>query len=284
MQKSYIPWWMKLSAKIILSRLPIPYNFWKNLALISHGNMDEPNYAYQVFTQHFNRFKSTDKEFVSLELGPGDSLFSALISKALGGSKTYLVDVGDFAGKDIAKYQVMAQFLLAKNLPIAGIENCQNLDDILHLCSANYLTSGLSSLRSIPDSSIDFIWSHGVIELIRRSELLITLKELRRILKPNGICSHLIPLVDSLGDLNSLRFSQDIWESNFMANSGFYANRLRYSQLLELFKAAGFNPEVVQIRRWDTLPLSKAKLSQEFRAMADEELSIYSFTVILQPA
>jgi SAM-dependent methyltransferase len=284
MLKTYIPWWVKLSTKVVLSRLPISYHFWKNFALISHGGMDEPEYAYQVFTQHFNRFKSPNREFVSLELGPGDSLFSALISKALGGSKTYLVDVGDFAGKDIKKYQAMAKFLKDKNLPVENIENCQTLTDILELCSASYLTSGLTSLKNIPDSSVDFIWSHGVIELIRRSELLETLKELRRIIKPHGICSHLIPLVDSLGELNSLRFSQDVWESKFMADSGFYANRLRYSQLLELFKSAGFATKVVQTRRWDTLPTPKAKLSKEFIAMSDEELSVYSFSVILQPA
>ena len=150
--------------------------------------------------------------------------------------------------------------------------------------SANYLTSGLVSLKSIPDNSVDFIWSHGVIELIKRSELLETLKELHRIVRPDGICSHLIPLVDSLGELNSLRFPRDIWESDFMANSGFYANRLRYFQFLELFKEAGFTTEVIQTRQWDTLPTPKAKLSKEFAAMSDEELSIYSFSVILRPA
>ena len=134
MLKTYIPWWIKLSTKVVLSRLPISYNFWKNLALISHGGMDEPEYAYQVFTQHFNRFQSPNREFISLELGPGDSLFSALISKALGGSKTYLVDVGDFTGKDIKKYQAMAQFLKTKNLPVENIENCQSLTDVLELC------------------------------------------------------------------------------------------------------------------------------------------------------
>ncbi len=284
MLKTYIHRWMKLSAKVVLSRLPIPYNFWKSFALISHGSMDEPNYAYQVLIQHFNRFQPHKKDFVSLELSPGDSLFSALISKALGGKKSYLVGVGDFANKKLAKNEPMIKLLKDKNLPIEGIETCQNLTEILKLCSASYLTSGLASLKDIPDCSVDFIWSHGVIKLIRRSEVFETLKELRRIIKPNGICSHLIPLVDSLGELNSLRFSQNIWESDFMANSGFYANRLRYSQLLKLFKEVGFVTEVVEIRRWDALPTPKSKLFEEFSTLSDEELEIYSFSVILQPA
>lgn len=108
-------------------------------------------------------------------------------------------------------------------------------------------------------------------------------KELRGIIILDGICSHLTTLVDSLGELNSLRFSQNIWEFNFMANSGFYTNRLRYSQFLELFREAGFATEVVQIRQWNVLPTPKPQLFKKFIAMSDEELSVYSFSVILQP-
>lgn len=64
MLKTYIPWWMKLSAKVVVSRLLIPYNFWRSVALISHGSIDEPNYAYQVFIQHFNRFQPSKKDLL----------------------------------------------------------------------------------------------------------------------------------------------------------------------------------------------------------------------------
>ncbi len=69
-----------------------------------------------------------------------------------------------------------------------------------------------------------------------------------------------------------------------MANSGFYANKLRYSQLLELFKEVSFATEVVEIGRWDSLPTPKPKLSKEFDNLSDEELNIYNFSVILQLA
>ena len=119
---------------------------------------------------------------------------------------------------------------------------------------------------------------------IRTHDVLFTVnKELRGIIILDGICSHLTPVVNSLGELNSLRFSQNIWESNFMANSGFYTNRLRYSQFLELFREAGCATEVVQIRPWDALPTPKPQLFKRFIARSDEELSVYSFSVILQP-
>ena len=120
---------------------------------------------------------------------------------------------------------------------------------------------------------------------IRTHDVLSTAnKELRGIIILDGICFYLTLLVDSLSELNSLRFSQNIWESNFMVNSGFYTNRLRYSQFLELFREAGFATEVVQIRQWDVLPTPKPQLFKKFIAMSDEELSVYSFSVILQPA
>ncbi len=119
---------------------------------------------------------------------------------------------------------------------------------------------------------------------IRTHDVLSTAnKELRAIIILDDICSHLTLLVDSLGEINSLRFSQNIWEFNFMANSGFYTNRLRYSQFLKLFREAGFATEVVQIRQWDALPTPKPQLFKRFIARSDEELSLYSFSVILQP-
>lgn len=293
--KQVIPWWSKVLAKLVISRLPISYQFWKKFALIEHGAMEKPSYAYEVFYRHFVQFKqyresnslgdrqNSVQEFVSLELGPGDSLFSAIISKSFGGSASYLVDVGDFAARDIQKYRDMTHFLSQKGLPTPDIQNLQSLEKILASCNARYLTSGLSSLKTIPDRSVDFIWSHGVLELIRKAEFIDTLRELRRIIRDDGVCSHLVPLADSLGGLNSLRFPEAIWESDFMAESGFYVNRIRYSQMLNLFRQESFEVEVIEFERWDKLPTPNYKLAKEFRNLQDEELNILCFSVVLKP-
>lgn len=112
--KSRIPWQVKVVAKILLSRLPLAPGFWKKLSLFEHGSMEQPNYAYGVFKKHFDRVSSgasPPKGFTCLELGPGESLFTAMITKALGGSVSYLVDVGEYAVKDMEPYQLMASFL-----------------------------------------------------------------------------------------------------------------------------------------------------------------------------
>ena len=77
-----------------------------------------------------------------------------------------------------------------------------------------------------------------------------------------GVASHCVPIKDIIGGkLNDLRFSEGIWESPLMANSRFYTNRLRYSELLRLFREAGFEPEVVRKLQWETLPTPRRKMA-----------------------
>ena len=66
--------------------------------------------------------------------------------------------------------------------------------------------------------------------------------EFRRIIVNNGKMSHNADLKDHLGGalnnlgsaLNNLRFSDCLWESEFMVKSGFYTNRLQHQDILNL--------------------------------------------------
>ena len=110
------------------------------------------------------------------------------------------------------------------------------------------------------------------------------MQQLRRIIKKDGICSHCIDFRDHLGgNLNNLRFSEKLWESDFFARSGFYTNRIRYQKMAKLFRKAGFNTEVIQLKRWDKLPISKTRLSDKFRELSDENLCLSGCDVILRP-
>lgn len=281
--KSAIPWWGKIAAKIALSRLPIGYQIWNRLGLFVHGSMERPEYTYEVFKTHFERVKPQEK-FVYLEIGPGDSLSSAVVSWAFGASASYLVDVGEFAQKDVKIYQAMADFLNQTGRSAPDLQNLESVAEVLDRCHAQYLTSGLASLRTIGDRSVDFIVSHAVLEHVSRAEFLDTMKELRRIIRDDGVCSHTVDLRDHLSNaLNNLRFSKSVWESDLMSRSGFYTNRIQYSQMLELFRQAGFDVEVTEVERWDELPIKRAKLAPEFQHWSDEELRVSVFSVILRP-
>ena len=279
-----VPWQVKIAAKIVLARLPLPYHFWEKIGLFKQGGMDRPEYALRIFRRHFDAASLTGKAdgFVGLELGPGDSLDSALIAKTFGASKIFLVDVESCASTDLRVYRRMESHLRQLGMYPPNLDHCRTIDDVAESCGAEYLTEGLTSLRKIPSASVDFVWSNAVLPYVRRKEFLLILQELRRVQRLDGVGSHCIPIKDIIGGkLNDLRFSKRIWESSFMANSRFYTNRLRYMELLRLFRQTGFEPEVVREIRWKTLPTPRRKMAKEFALLSEEDLQVSEFDVLL---
>ena len=282
-----LPWWMKIALKMALSHLPVGYRFWRSVGIFKLGHMQEPAYAYQTFVRHLGSVGTSKfgSEFAVLELGPGDSLFSALIAYAHGAKETYLIDVGSFAHQDMRSYVDMADFLSGQGLEPPDMNGIASVDDLVQVCNARYGTGGLDSLREVPDQSVDFIWSQSVLQHIRKAQFADTMRELRRVIRPDGACSHSIDLRDCLGGaLNNLRFSDNLWERDFIARSGFYTNRIRFAEMLSLFREAGFEPEVLTVHRWDSLPTARHKLSAQFRSLPDDDLCVSGAEVILHPA
>lgn len=285
--RTLIPWQGRILGKLLLSCVPSSYRFWQQLGLFRHGEMDDPIYAYGVFRKHYDQvdFSRKGNGFVTLELGPGDSLFSAQIAFALGAEASYLVDVGRFAKEGFDPYLRMALFLREHGLNAPVASGVESVEGLLANWGARYLCEGLKSLYEIPDRSVDFIWSHAVLEHVRKAEFASILGELRRIIRPGGVCSHRIDLMDHLGGaLNNLRFSERCWELEWMAGAGsFYTNRIRYAEMLNLFWQAGFNVEVTSVQQWDRLPTPRAKMAAKFRELPDEDLKVLGFDVFLSP-
>lgn len=281
--RGYLPWWAKIGAKLILSRLPFGYTVWSRLGLFRHGAMDMNDYAIRIVHSHAEKAGLIERLHgkTVLELGPGDSVASAVIAAAHG-ARAILVDAGAFVRKGIASYLELSQILTEQGLFPPDLSGCQNVRDILNCCGAQYQTEGLTSLRQIDAESVDLIFSQAVLEHVRKGEFLETMHECRRILRRGGICSHQIDLRDHLaGALNNLRFSDQVWESDFFAKSGFYTNRIQYNQMLKLFDKVGFSVTVSGIRKWDTLPTPRKGLAEQFRGGATEELLISGFDVLL---
>ena len=249
--------------------------------------MEDPEYAYDVFRRHFERtpLAHSPRPFVALELGPGNSLASAIVARAHGASTTYLMDVDRFARTDMEPYRAMAQLLADKGHSVPDLSGARTIDDLLAVCDARYETGGLGSLRDLPDASVDFAWSHAVLEPVREKELLETMQQLRRVLRADGVSSHCVDLRDHLADaLNNLRFSERVWESSLMAHSGFYTNRIRYRAMLDLFARAGFDVDEVGVRRWTAVPTPPAKLWGPFRDLDEDDLLVWEFDAVLRPA
>lgn len=280
-------WRLKLLAKLVLTRLPFAYGLWRRLGVFRHGDMHKADYALGVTSYHLDLFGGPDRlrGRTALELGPGDSLSFALVAKALGAERSYLVDVGDFADKDIETYRALAAALAARGMAAPDLSGVGSVEEMLTLLDAQYLTEGLESVRSLPSGSVDFIWSHAVLEHIRAHELADLLAEFRRILRPAGSMSHRIDFRDHLGgSLNNLRFSDRLWESDFMAKSGFYTNRVLYSQMKQAIAEAGFDFDEISVDRWSGPPVPRRSLAPRFRQAGDEDLSTQGVTLVARVA
>ncbi|MBT5459570.1 MAG: class I SAM-dependent methyltransferase, partial [Rhodospirillaceae bacterium] len=201
-----------------------------------------------------------------------------------GGGSCWLVDAGDFARKDMDIYRSIAAHLRSRGITVPDLGNVADAPAMLSQCRARYLTNGLAGLRAIPDSSVDFIWSQAVLEHVRKHEFADTMKELRRVLKPNGACSHRIDLRDHLSaGLNNLRFSDRFWEGEFFASSGFYTNRISFAEMLTIFKTAGFRVDIGQVDRWNVPPLPRGKMARQFQQRTADDLVVSGFNVVLRP-
>jgi SAM-dependent methyltransferase len=279
-------WRFKMLAKIVLSRVPLAYEFWRKLGIFQHGHMHVAEYSLGVVTSHIDRLGGRIRvnSATCLEFGPGDSLASALIAHTLGAARVILVDAGNFANRDIRIYRQLTAELAARGFPVADFANIETVDDMLRLTNAEYLTSGLSSLQKIKSGSVDLIWSQAVLEHVRYHEMDAVFSEFHRILKPNGAMSHRIDFRDHLGgSLNNLRFSRRLWESEFMVKSGFYTNRVRQPVMLRALQNAGFDVNILETIKWDRLPLVRCEMDTEFSGLPEIDLLVSGCDIVARP-
>lgn len=279
-----VPWQAKMIAKIVLSRLPLPYSLWRRVHIFRDGAMDNVEYAQSVLAQRLKLPASVvPRSGTWLELGPGDSLASALLARRLGADRVILIDGAPHARMDVEWYRMVAR-TLDPGATLFQPHRWRHLKDVLLDVGAEYFTDGLRSLKRVASATVRFSWSQAVLEHIRRAEFDDVLRELRRVLLDDGISSHRIDLRDHLsGGLQNLRFSHSVWESRFFASSGFYTNRLRFSEIVEAARRTGFDPIVVQRDQFEALPLSRAAMHPAFRGFSDDDLTTSGFDLMLAP-
>lgn len=279
-----VPWWMNIAAHLALRWLPIGDALYTRIGLFRHGRMDA-SYAFSTFHRHYDRCRAAGlvDGFTMPELGPGESVASALLGAAYGASRSYLVDVGRYVKTDMRVYRGIAGFPAHRGLPIPHAAALRSFDEMLVACRAQYLTDGLTSLRAIPDHTVDLIYSQAVLEHVPERELPATMRECRRILTQHGVSSHRVDLKDHLsGRLDSLRLPAMQWQRLATA-AGVYTNRIRFADMMHIFEDAGFRVQVVSIDRWLSLPTPRDHLAIPFRLLAEDDLRVSGFDVVLRP-
>ena len=280
------PWWLKICVKIVIKRLPISYAVFNKIGIFKHGYMDDPEYSISVFDHHFKKVKDSTKNLPLssiLELGPGDSVSSALIAYDRGISgPIWMIDTGAYATKDQKCYENVYEALGRKPIH-AKIQFQKGLTTALKNWNAHYLTSGIESFKLIPDESIDYCFSQAVLEHIRKKDIEELIFNFRRILRPGGFMSHQIDLKDHLGGgLNNLRFTDRLWEADWFANSGFYTNRLSVSEWLAMFENNGFSILENTKTLWEVPPINRSKLASPYHKRNEDELLCSGFYCLLK--
>lgn len=283
-----MPWWAKIVGKVILARLPVSGETWQKVGLFSPGLMHRPDYAMAVFDKHFTAAGSPPQGFSFLELGPGDSIASAVVGHAYGAARGWLVDSGAYATRDMAFYGRLAGRLEAARpgSDLGPMKGSQSIAELLARSQITYLEQGLESLRQVPSGSCDFAFSEVVLEHLPLDQFDAVMAELHRIVKPGGTATHGVDFHDHLGGgWNNLRFSRRLWEAPWFARrSGFYTNRLRLAEIVARARTAGFDVEVRSTEHWSHPPLALEKLAPAFRDLgADDILTCYAHVVMRKP-
>jgi hypothetical protein len=209
-------------------------------------------------------------------------LFSALLAKSYGFKRSLLLDVGDFTLPDLDGYQNFSRWLANRGLPCPSIDACSSIDAMLAVLDSQFLIDGLNSLRHLPNESVDFMFSHTVLQHIRQNEFIETAKECWRVLKPGGLSTHVVDFKDMMAEsINNLRFSDRLWETDWIASSGFYTNRLRLAEMIRILEDQCFRVDVLDKTEWRALPVPKKHLNARFMSMTDAELKISGATLRL---
>lgn len=284
--KSRIPWFVKIPVKIAVSRLPVSSRQWQRLNIFRAGAMDTPSFALNVFKEHSEAsgFATLQGRTV-VEVGPGNSLLTGLYARSFGAARTFLIDVEELASQDISLFAQAEKLLSEQHLPAPGVAKASSISAALIRLNAVYLTQGVTSLQTIPDGEVDLLFSQAVLEHIRLSEFGNFAKEMRRVLKPNGVASHVIDFRDHLQNgLNNLRFSERVWEGEFFSRSGFYTNRLTWPAMEKLFREVGFCVELRRRNLWPNgLPTLQRSMALPFKNMPPDELMVMGIHTILRP-
>jgi SAM-dependent methyltransferase len=278
------PWQIKYFIKKNTSGNKILKYIGKKLGIFKHGDGESPEYVFGVFNKHYKRVcKIMPKEkFDGLEIGPGGYFSSSIISHFYGCKKTLMVDVEKVNPKAITTYPMLMKFLEGKGFNVSELKNLNDVSQILKAVNGEYLERGMHSLSEIPSSSVDFIWSNACLEHVYLEEFYDLVCETRRVLRKGGVCSHTIDLQDHLDNsLNNLRFAPEDWETVEIKKSGFYTNRIRFKEMLQIFDKAGFNVDLVHITRWEKLPIKTQKINPYFLRNKEEDLNVSGFDVLL---
>ncbi|MCP3388334.1 methyltransferase domain-containing protein [Bradyrhizobium sp. CCGB12] len=219
------------------------------------------------------------------EFGAGRDLIVPLAFSAHGAKRFITVDIERLAKLDLVRSNaaVISRASGANRPDINSLEDLEQSWRIEYRAPADARTTGL------PAGSIDCAVSVETLEHIPKSDIAAILKELRRIIRPDGLVLMQIDYGDhfkgfdpSISSFNFLTYSEEDWapfQSRFQ-----YVNRLRHSEYLELFREAGFELLSDQPDRRPAERHILERLAPCFKGFSEEDLFTLGSLIVGRPA
>lgn len=254
-------WWLIIGIKLIVSYFPILQELLRKAGFYSPGNMDKIGYAVSCYFEHVEKAQVNGAKLnlgKVVELGPGGSNLSALIGGLQGVEETILIDLQKI-NKTLELEAEENYHEIRKKLKT---ENPRGFESIKY----KYFQYGLKSFQYIESDSVDYLWSHVVLQHVSLQEFPSLISELHRVCKDGAIMSHKVDFKDCIcAGLNNMRFSDDVWNSIRFQRSGFYTNRLRRNDMLKYFEREGFRILKVEDNYFEKSPIKWEQCSADIK-------------------
>lgn len=227
--------------------------------------------------------RPTDQS-IFFEFGSGRDLVVPLAISAQGAKRFITVDIERLARLDLVKANaaiVAKASRVARSAP-SSWEDLERNWGIVYRAPADARQTDLES------DTVDCAVSVETLEHIPKGDIAKILKEVHRILRPDGIALMQIDYGDhfkgfdpSISSFNFLTYSDEEWQpfqSRFQ-----YVNRLRHSEYVGLFKAAGFQIIAEHPDRRPVEPSISANLAPRFRQFSEEDLFTLGALIVARP-
>ncbi len=272
---------------------------------------DSPFYAYHIFAEidRLCRQRMLTPKSV-LEIGPGSSLGPIACFLANGADKASAVDIQPIKQDRRDLYQQLGEYLSSvggfkwwrkyAELPTDKRAQYPNrwrpemLAD--HVAKVTYVAPAAAERLPFDDNEFDLTYSIAVLEHV--SDARTALQEIARVTKPGGYSIHEIDLRHHGSDdyIKFLTIDETKWnaltlkygEGNSLDaildgtwRDEVYCNRLRMSDWIQLFSAAGFEVEECEkLCVLDHDEIDRTVLSDEFRDKSIDDLATVLIRIV----
>lgn len=294
-------WWLKCATQRILSHVPLGRrinNLWSKRARIA--TLDE--LALQQGLYHIKLLRENDidiKGATVLEIGSGWKPVIPYIFRCAGCDHVILCDFNRYMTHTLlcATIQEMRERVptIADSLGMSAKQiesvlpnlNGQHFEKLLNASGFIYRAPFDARGTDYTDGSIDIVTSRSVLEHIPTYDIVCIMREMKRILRPDGVMVHTIDHSDhwqhfdhSISHINFLKFPEWLW--SFINSPIAYQNRLRSCEYLRIIEEAGF--EIVHleavVNEQALLDLKGLRLARKYGGFTHEQLAVLRTHVV----